>query len=128
MIRKLLKNYRVIFFVLYFTLKYNILKLLSTNKGFLKSISCNQSSWKLADPGDEKLRQRIINQVLTVNRITGINNNCLIRSLVIRDILAKYGHATSIMLGVRVLNDSLEAHAWIANKKQNEFKIVYSIL
>jgi hypothetical protein len=128
MIRKLLKNYRLVFFVLFFTLKYNLLKVLTTNRGFLKSIPCNQGSWDLSEPGDQKLRQKIINQVLTVNRIARINNNCLIRSLVIRNVLAKYGHAASILLGVRVLNDNLEAHAWIADKKQNEYKIVYSIL
>ena len=53
------------------------------------------------------------------------NGNCLVKSLVKRDLLKKHGYHQPIAVGVITSDQGIKAHAWLSGESETEYKIVH---
>ena len=58
--------------------------------------------------------QRIVNMVARIGRLVPRGGNCLVRALTARAVLARYGHASRLALGIAKSDTGrLDGHAWL---------------
>ena len=120
----------VIIRVLYFAIKYRIMAITLTDVKFLqivgrggaKNSQAIVSNHNTKQPKDAIIRliERVLNSLMP-------NLSCLIRSLIKRDILKHYGYNEIINIGVRIINNEIDAHAWILSENKMNYTKLHQL-
>jgi hypothetical protein len=116
LIHKLFRNRKLVIQVCLTYLKYSTLRLLQDSGAFLRFIEKKgiraqsyNNDFKNMQP-----KQILLRQINTALRHLRLDSNCLINSLVKRDILMKSGYSETIVVGIRKENEMIRAHAWLS--------------
>ena len=66
--------------------------------------------------------------IKSINKVLNLvyaNGNCLVKCLVKRDLLKKYGFSEDILLGIKGSGQGIEAHAWLPGERCSKYNIVH---
>ncbi len=113
--------------IVFLTLKFSYLR----RRSEFKQIILSRTKREILNPISAQTLVKYCNFVLNLLFI----NSCFTRSLVIQDILKRWGYAPEIQIGVKNENESFESHCWIrlgdfyseSFSTRNSFKIIDSI-
>lgn len=130
MLRRIRKYNSLLVKVPFLMVKYTVLKFVLSSKTFFQLVDVKNNKPRKAfkkcipmQPKDVLLRQ--------INRVTSylsLSKNCLIDSLVKRDILAQEGYKVTINLSIyKNNNNAYKTHAWIENPGMDSYKTLYKI-
>ncbi len=128
MLKKIFKNLRLITQVAFHLLKYRLLKLFLSNDTFYLKVSSYDKNKYLKNLKYQK--QPLNNLIGQIDRIVHYidpSANCLIESLVKRDVLAKNGYSVLINLSIYKTSTEYRTHAWIINPGMTAFKTLHRI-
>lgn len=127
MIRKIFINRLLIFQTICILSKYKLFRVLLSSKELLKLIS-EKENIETVYHSPEQAKQPFQSYIKSINRILHYlypDGNCLVKSLVKRDLLQKYGFTKQIAVGVIISGQKMKAHAWLSGECESNFKIVH---
>jgi len=128
MIKKFLKYRVVIFQVLFYLLKFSFLKAFYSNNAFYHKVR-NEIKVKI-NPDSVLQKQPISSLICQIDKIIRIINpkiNCLIISLIKREVLALHGYKVEINLSIYKIDNCFRTHAWIYRPGMDSFKTLQRI-
>ena len=116
LIHKLIRNRKLVIQVFLTYLKYYTVRLLQDSGTFLKFVEAKGINAHSFNNDIESMqpKQILLRQINTALRHLRLDSNCLINSLVKRDILMKSGYSETIVVGIRKDNEMIRAHAWLS--------------
>lgn len=112
---------------MYLLSKYMLVRALFSSKKFLVYVSRPTYSDLYRDSYLTSM-QPIHPIIKSINRVINYfyaNGNCLVKCLVKRDLLRKYGFTERIVLGVTNSGNELKAHAWLSSDSESKYKYVH---
>lgn len=128
MIRKFLKYRVVIFQVLFYLIKFSFMKSFYSNNAFYQKVR-NESKVKI-NPDLHLQKQPISSLICQIDRIIRIvypKINCLILSLIKREVLALHGYKVQINLSIYKSNNEFRTHAWVFQPGMDSYKTLQRI-
>lgn len=129
MIKKIIRYRLLIFQTIYLLCKHILMRVILPNKILLDFVfRQHKSKIPLDIPQSETLHYSLL--LRTTNKILKLvypNGNCLVKSLVKRGILQKYGYSEHIILGVKYTEQELKAHAWLSSESGSNFNILHLV-
>lgn len=122
MINRILKYKKLIFLVVFYLVKYQLLLILLTNRQLLRKMnSLPKKSITPFTPALMQPKRRFYRQIdMIINRINP-STTCLVRSAIKRDVMLHFGVTSKILLGVRKEENILKAHSWLIEEKSQGF-------
>lgn len=127
MIRKIIYNRILILQTSFLLCKYLFMRTFLSGKVLLKKLSTQEIN-KLYYHTARTPEQPFHSVLRSINRILEFlypNGNCLVRSLVKREVLKKYGYPKRIAVGVIRSELGIKAHAWISGENDFQYNIVH---
>ena len=127
MISKIYRYRVLIFSTMYLLCKYMIVRAVFSDKKLLSYVSrpnCSESDLESNTISMQPIHS-IIKSINLVLNYFYANGNCLIKCLVKRDLLRKYGFTNRILLGLSIAGSEIKAHAWLSDGCASEFKSVH---
>lgn len=127
MIYKLFKYRLLILQILYLLCKYMLIRTFLSSKELIIYVSRQDSDdieyYTSASPVQPF--STLINSLNRVLNLVYSNGNCLVKCLVKRDLLKKYGFSEDIILGIKGSEQGIKAHAWLPGERNFNYNIVH---
>ncbi len=129
MISKIYKHRLVIYYIVIYMIRYKIQKLVCSNRKFLQLLQKKDVYNNLSLPTFNSVqhKERFIGLSTTIiNRIFP-NTSCLVSCLVKKSVMKHYDIHKEIILGVKVHNGLIHAHAWLDSENQLDYHKIHKI-
>jgi len=128
MLKKLIKHRILIFTTLISTIKYSVYHWLLSDEKLVRLVSNNLDFYPTEI--DDQVQPykhilRLTNRI--INRIKP-EASCLVRSLVKKDVLNRFGISTYVCFGLMKENDRFIAHSWLAVENSGGFSKVFQAI
>lgn len=128
MIAKFLKYYRFVFLVSLLVVKYRMLMLVLSDKALIQTLVKRFDGLR----SRKDVKEGNLTKYIVTRRVNAVLNRlyprarCLVRSVVLNEILIQFGHTEEkIKFGLKLKDEKMLAHAWVSAK--SDFKMIYEL-
>lgn len=126
MLKKIISYRIIILSSVCLLIKYTLIRIFLSDKKLINYLSAqNRSTKHKYFSRKSHSLQELTKMINRVFHLVYPNGNCLISSLIKRDILYKHGYIEPIFLGLKNTDQGLKAHAWLSNENAINYKIVH---
>lgn len=126
MLKKIFKYRLLIWYTVFLLSKYSLIRIVLSDKNLIAFLS-SQSRIPIykSTTRNTSSTNSLLHSVNKILKGINPNGNCLVHSLVKRDILYKKGYFEPIFLGLKITNQGLKAHAWLSNERVIDYNLVH---
>lgn len=128
MLKRLLKYRKLLILITYFYVKHSIIRFVYRRKSSkLLDYYISRSNYNVSTNQDMQPIRSLLGQTDRILQILDPGVNCLVESMVKKEVLAKHGYNVKVNLSVYRSDEAFKAHAWLLVPKMNDYKTLLKI-